>query len=91
MTRPAWLASRRGRAWAWVLAAGVLAAAAVRAPGAAGDLRAAAAIWAGCGRPGWVWPLPRRAWLALAVALDAGVELQRDSVSALGVLAAGIE
>jgi hypothetical protein len=45
--------SRRGRGWAWVLAAGVLAAAAVRAPGAAGDLRAAAGHLGGL-RPAWL-------------------------------------
>lgn len=56
--------SRRGRGWAWVLAAGVLAAAAVRAPGAAGDLRAAAGHLGGL----------RPAWLGVAVAAQ-GVAL----------------
>ena len=51
MTCPARPTSRRGRAWAWVLAAGVLAAAAVRAPGAAGDLRALAAHLGGLPPP----------------------------------------
>ena len=35
------LASRRGRTWAWVLAAGVTVAVAVRVPGVASDMRAA--------------------------------------------------
>ena len=79
MTRPAWPASRRGRAWAWVLAAGVLAAAAVRAPGAAGDLRAAAGHLGGL----------RSAWLGVAVAaqgvaLASGTAAQRQLLAAAG-------
>ena len=70
-TSPARPASRRG--WAWVLAAGVMAAAALRAPGAAGDVRAAAAHLDGL----------RLAWLgvvvtAQGVALASGTAAQRQ-------------
>ena len=79
MDCPARPASRRGRPWVWVLAAGVLAAAAVRAPGAAGDLRAAAAHLGGL----------RLAWLGAAVAaqgvaLAGGTEAQRQLLAAGG-------
>ncbi len=79
MTRPARPASRRGWAWAWVLAAGVMAAAAVRAPGAAGDVRAAAAHLDGL----------RLAWLGVAVtaqgvALASGTAAQRQLLGAGG-------
>ena len=79
MTRPAWPASRRGRAWAWVLAAGVLAAAAVRAPGAAGDLRAAAGHLGGL-RPAWLGA----AVAAQGVALAGGTAAQRQLLAAGG-------
>ena len=79
MTSPARPASRRGWAWAWVLAAGVMAAAAVRAPGAAGDVRAAAAHLDGL----------RLAWLGVAVtaqgvALASGTAAQRQLLGAGG-------
>lgn len=79
MTCPAPPASRRGRAWAWVLAAGVIAAAAVRAPGAAGDVRAVAANMSGL----------RLAWLGAAVtaqtmALASGTAAQRQLLGAGG-------
>jgi hypothetical protein len=70
--------SRRGRGWAWVLAAGVLAAAAVRAPGAAGDLRAAAGHLGGL----------RPAWLGVAVAAQ-GVALASGAAAQRQLLAAG--
>ena len=79
MTRPAWPASRRGRAWAWVLAAGVLAAAAVRAPGVAGDLRAAAGHLGGL-RPAWLGA----AVAAQGVALAGGTAAQRQLLAAAG-------
>ncbi len=77
MTSPARPASRRGWAWAWVLAAGVMAAAVVRAPGAAGDVRAAAAHLDGL----------RLAWLGVAVtaqgvALASGTAVQRQLLGA---------
>src|SRR5205807_7107179 len=77
MTSPARPASRRG--WAWVLAAGVTAAAAARAPGAAGDVRAAAAHLDGL----------RLAWLGVAVtaqgvALASGPAAQRQLLGASG-------
>jgi hypothetical protein len=53
-------ASRRGRPWAWVLAAGVVMAAAVRLPGAAGDVRAAVAHLGGL----------RLVWLGAAIAAE---------------------
>ena len=77
MTCPARSASRRGWAWAWVLAAGVMAAAAVRAPGAAGDLRAAAAHLGGL----------RLAWLGAAVAAE-GVALAGSTAAQRQLLAA---
>ncbi len=78
-TSPARPASRRGWAWAWVLAAGVMAAAALRAPGAAGDVRAAAAHLDGL----------RLAWLGVAVtaqgvALASGTAAQRQLLGAGG-------
>lgn len=79
MTCPASPASRRGRAWAWVLAAGVIATAAVRAPGAAGDMRAVAAHMSGL----------RMAWLGTAVtaqtmALAGGAAARRQLLGAGG-------
>jgi len=71
-------ASRRGRTWAWVLAAGVMTAAAVRAPGAAGDLRAVAAHLNGL----------RLAWLGVAVAAE-GVALAGGTAAQRHLLAAG--
>ncbi len=50
-------AARRGRPWAWVLAAGLVMVAAVRAHGAADDVRAMSAQVSG----------PRLAWLSAAV------------------------
>ena len=70
--------SRRGRPWAWMLAAGVMAAAAVRAPGAAGDARAAAAHLGGL----------RPAWLGVAVAAQ-GVALAGGAAAQRQLLAAG--
>jgi uncharacterized membrane protein YbhN (UPF0104 family) len=71
-------ASRRGRPWAWVLAAGVMAAAAVRLPGAAGDLRAAAAHLGGL----------RLAWLGAAIAAQM-VSLAGGTAAQRWLLAAG--
>ncbi len=81
MTCPARPASRRGWAWAWawVLAAAVMAAAAVRAPGAAGDLRAAAAHLGGL-RPAWLGA----AVAAEGVALAGGTAAQRQLLAAVG-------
>jgi putative heme transporter len=74
-----WSASRRGWPWMWVLASGVVAAAAVRAPGAASDVRAAFAHTGGL----------RVSWLAVAVAaevvsLAGGAAAQRRLLSAAG-------
>jgi len=79
MTSPARPASRRRWALAWLLAAGVIMAAAVRAPGAAGDVRAAAAHLDGL----------RLAWLGAAVtaqgvALASGTAAQRQLLGAGG-------
>ncbi len=71
-------AARRGRGWAWVLAAGVMAAAAVRAPGAAGDLRAMAVHLGGL----------RLAWLGVAAAAE-GVALAGGAAAQRQLLAAG--
>jgi uncharacterized membrane protein YbhN (UPF0104 family) len=73
-------ASRRGRPWVWALASGVVAAAAVRAPGAASDVRAAFAHAGGL----------RVSWLGVAVAaevvsLAGGAAAQRRLLSAAGV------
>jgi len=67
------------RPWVWVLAVGVMAAAAVRAFGAAGNVRAAAAHLGG----------PRLAWLGAAVAAEivsvaAGAAAQRRLLAAGG-------
>ncbi len=70
--------SRRGRPWAWVLAAGVLAGAAVRAPGAAGDARAVVAHLGGL----------RLAWLGVAVAAQ-GLALAGGAAAQRQLLAAG--
>ena len=72
-------AFRRGRPWVWVLAAGVVAAAVVRAPGAASDVRAAAGHLGG----------PRAWWLGVAVAaeivsLAGGAGAQRQLLAAAG-------
>lgn len=73
-------ASRRGWPWVWALASGVVAAAAVRVPGAASDVRAAFAHAGG----------PRVSWLGVAVAaevaaLAGGAAAQRRLLSAAGV------
>jgi len=79
MTCRARPASRRSWAWVWALAAGALAAvAAVRAPGADGDLRAAAAHLSGL----------RPAWLGAAVAAQ-GVTLAGGTAAQRQLLAAG--
>jgi hypothetical protein len=67
-------ASRRGRPWAWALTSAVVAAAAVRAPGAASDVRAAFAHAGGL----------HLSWLGVAVAaevvsLAGGAAAQRRS------------
>jgi uncharacterized membrane protein YbhN (UPF0104 family) len=71
--------SRRARVLAWVLAAGVATAAAVRAPGAAGDIRAMLAHLPGL----------RLSWLGVAVAahvvsLASGTVAQRQLLTADG-------
>ncbi len=71
-------ASRRGRPWAWVLAAGVVAVAAVHLPSAAGDLRAMAAHLGGL----------RLAWLGAAVAAQM-VSLAGGTAAQRWLLAAG--
>ena len=73
------VAFRRGRPWVWVLAAGVVAAAVARAPGAASDARAAVGHLAG----------PRVWWLGVAVAaeivsLAGGAGAQRQLLAAGG-------
>ena len=73
-------ASRRGWPWVWALASGVVAAAAVRAPGPASDVRAAFAHAGGL----------RVSWLGVAVAaqvasLAGGAAAQRRLLSAAGV------
>ena len=73
-------ASRRGWPWVWALASGVAAAAAVRVPGAASDVRAAFAHAGGL----------RVSWLGVAVAaevasLAGGAAAQRRLLSAAGV------
>ena len=73
-------ASRRGWPWVWALASGVVAAAAVRVPGAASDARAAFAHAGGL----------RVSWLGVAVAaevvaLAGGAAAQRRLLSAAGV------
>jgi len=73
-------ASRRGWPWVWALASGVVAAAAVRPPGAASDVRAAFAHAGGL----------RASWLGVAVAaevvsLAGGAAAQRRLLSAAGV------
>jgi hypothetical protein len=73
-------ASRRGWPWVWALASGVVAAAAVRAPGAASDVRAAFAHTDGL----------RVSWLGVAVAaevvsLAGAAAAQRRLLSAAGV------
>ena len=72
-------AFRRGRPWVWVLAAGVVAAAVARAPGAASDARAAVGHLGG----------PRVWWLGVAVAaeivsLAGGAGAQRQLLAAGG-------
>ena len=79
MTRPARPTSRRAWPVAWGLAAGVMAVAAVRAPGAASDVRAVASHMGGL----------RMAWLAVAVtaqvmALASGTAAQRQLLNAGG-------
>jgi len=69
---------RRGRPWAWALAAGLIAATAVRLPGAAGDLRAAGAHLGGL----------RLAWLGAAVTAQS-VSLASGAAAQWLLLAAG--
>jgi uncharacterized membrane protein YbhN (UPF0104 family) len=87
IARPGWLAaagdatrvtSRRARVVAWVLAAGVATAAAVRAPGAADDVRAMLAHLPGL----------RLGWLGVAVAAQV-VSLASGTVAQRQLLAAG--
>jgi len=73
-----WAACLRGRPWAWVLAAGVVAAAVIRAPGAASDVRAAVAHLSG----------PRVWWLGVAVAAET-VSLAGGAAAQRQLLAGG--
>jgi uncharacterized membrane protein YbhN (UPF0104 family) len=72
------LAARRARVAAWVLAAGVAAVAAVRAPGAVGDVRAGLAHLPGL----------RLSWLGVAVAAQV-VSLASGTVAQRQLLGAG--
>src|SRR5215472_10315632 len=69
---------RLGRPWAWALAAGFVGAAAVRLPGAAGDLRVAAAHLSGL----------RLAWLGAVVAAQR-VSLGSGAAAQCRLLAVG--
>ena len=71
-------ASRRGRPWVWALVVGLVAAAAVRLPGAAGDLRAAVTHLGGL----------RLAWLGAAVTAQS-VSLASGAAAQCQLLAVG--